>query len=169
MHATGGEDSTLRRTHIFHSLVVSSTRTPEHFLITHVRVAQVCKSPVAFVMFGVVCTIAHQTHLFILDVMSHPNLLGLDPESFTSFFSASPQPPHTTRSTEPERASLTELRCHLSATSPERQFGHPGDSIPLTELVRRSVHPCEQQKWKPRHVVRTFDAPPKWGKEEREL
>ena len=79
-------------------------------------------------------------------LMSHPNLLGLDPESFTSFFSAPPQPPHTTRSTEPERASLTELRCHLSATSPERQSGYLADSIPLTELVRRSVHPCEQKK-----------------------
>ena len=50
-------------------------------------------------------------------LMSHPNLLGLHPESFTSFFFPS-QPPHTTRSTKPERASLTEIRCHLSAPSP---------------------------------------------------
>ena len=51
-------------------LVVSSTRTPEHFLTTHARVAQVCTSHFALVMFGVVCPIAHQKHLFILDVSS---------------------------------------------------------------------------------------------------
>ena len=55
---------------IFLSLVVSSTRTPEHFSVTHVRVAQVCTSHSALVMFGVVCTIAHPKHLFILDVSS---------------------------------------------------------------------------------------------------
>ena len=70
VHATECEDRTPRRTRNFLNLVVSSTRTPEHFENTHVRVAQVCTSHFALVMFGVVCTIAHPKHLFILDVSS---------------------------------------------------------------------------------------------------
>ena len=65
-------------------------------------------------------------------LMSHPNLLGLRPESFTSFSFAPSQPPQTTCSTKPERASLTGIRCHLSASSPGRQSGNLADSIPLT-------------------------------------
>ena len=38
VHATVYEDSTHRRAHIFLIYVVSSTRTPEHHLITHARV-----------------------------------------------------------------------------------------------------------------------------------
>ena len=64
--------------------------------------------------------------------MSHPNLLGLHPESFTSFFSTQTQPPQTTCSTKPERASLTEIRYHSSASSLVRQSGHLADSITLT-------------------------------------
>ena len=39
-------------------------------LITHACVAQICTSHFALVMFGVVCTIAHQKHSCILDVSS---------------------------------------------------------------------------------------------------
>ena len=64
-------------------------------------------------------------------LMSHPNLLGLHPESFTSFSSTS-QPPQTTCSTKLERASLIQIRCHFSAPWPGRQSGYLADSIPLT-------------------------------------
>ena len=43
--------------------------------------------------------------------MSHPNLLGLHPESFTSFLSTPSQPPQTTCSTKRERA------CMISSTT----------------------------------------------------
>ena len=66
----GGEDWTPRRTHIFLSQVLSGARMPAHILIMHARVAQVCTSAIVLVMFGVVCTIAHQKHLFIHDVSS---------------------------------------------------------------------------------------------------
>ena len=64
--------------------------------------------------------------------MSHPNLLGLHPVSLTSFCSTPPQPPQTTCSSRPERASLTGIRTHSSATSLEWQSGYLADSIPLT-------------------------------------
>ena len=71
VYATGCEDSTPRRTHMFLSLLVSSTRTLEHFfLFTHVRVAQVCTKSITLVMLRVVCPTAHQKHLFIHDVSS---------------------------------------------------------------------------------------------------
>ena len=57
---------------------------------------------------------------------------GLHPESFTTFCSTPPPPPQTTYSTNPERASLTGIRPHLSATSLGRQSGYLTDSIPLT-------------------------------------
>ena len=31
----------------------------------------------------------------------------------------------------------------------------------FSNMSARSVHLCEQKKWKPKHVVKTFDAPPK--------
>ena len=131
VHATGGEDTTPRRTHTFLSLVVSSTRTPEHFSITHVRVAQVCTS-LHLRCFEWFAPLRIQNTSSSL--MSHPNLPGLHPGSFTSCFSSPSQPPQTTCVTKLERASLTEIRYHLSATSPVRQSGYLADSIPLTGL-----------------------------------
>ena len=64
-------------------------------------------------------------------MMSHPNLLGLHPESFTSFCSA---PPQTTRPTVSERALLTEVRIHLSATPLQGQSGDLAGSIPVTQM-----------------------------------
>ena len=68
--APSSEDRTPRRTHIFLSLVASSTRTLELFPITHACVAQVCTSTIILVMFGVVCSIAYQKQLFIHGVSS---------------------------------------------------------------------------------------------------
>ena len=61
-------------------------------------------------------------------MMSHPNLLGLLLESFTSCCSTPPQPPQTTRPTRSERASKTGIRIHSSATS-------LANSFPLTDLT----------------------------------
>ena len=60
--------------------------------------------------------------------MSHPNLLGLHLESFTSFCSTPPQPPVS------GRALLTEVRIHLSATPLEGQSGDLAGSIPVTQM-----------------------------------
>ena len=61
--------------------------------------------------------------------MSHPNLLGRRPESFTSFFSVPSQPPQTTCTTKPERASLMEIRYRSSATSSGWQSDWPTPSF----------------------------------------
>ena len=129
VHTTKSEDSTLRRT-FFLSLVVFSTRTLEHFF-NHActRGSSLHKS----LCFCDVCCgqpIAHQNTSSSL--MSRRNLLGLYPESFTSLCSTPPQPPQTTCSTKLERASLTGIRTHSSATSLEGQSGYLADSIPLT-------------------------------------
>ena len=131
MHATESEDRTPCRTHIFLSPVVSGTRTLVHFLIPRVCVAQVCTSHFVLVMLGVVCTIALKNTFS--SFMSHPNLLGRRPDSFTSFFSVPSQAPQKTCSTKPERAWLTEIRYRSSETSPGGQFGCLADSVPLTD------------------------------------
>ena len=66
-------------------------------------------------------------------MMSHSNLLGLHLESFTSFCSTPPQPASDNMlSTISERASLTGIRHHLSATPLEGQSGFLANSIPVT-------------------------------------
>ena len=65
-------------------------------------------------------------------MVSHPNLLGLLPESFTPFCSTPPQPPQTTRPKRSERASLTGVRIHSSATPLKGQSGYLADSFTLT-------------------------------------
>ena len=98
---------------------------------------------------GVVCPIPHQKNTSS-SLMSHPNLLGLHPESFTSFCSTAPQPPQTACSTKPERGSLTGIWTHLRATSLEGQSGYLADSIPLagyepkTCIDVRSEPPAER-------------------------
>ena len=86
--------------------------------------AQVCTSHFALVMFGVVCTIAHPKHLSSL--MSHPNLLGLHRESFTSFFSTPYLRQHALRNRRGE------VWYHLSATSLEETVWLSGRPNPLT-------------------------------------
>ena len=146
MHATGSEDSTPCRTHIFLSLVVSGTRTPEHFksrMYAWLKFAQVTLHLWCLEWFAPLRI--QNTSSF---VMYHPNL-GLAPESFTSFFCASSKPPQTTCSTKPERTSLTEIRCHLSATSLERQSGFLANHITLTgysssqkiSKIQKCLHP----------------------------
>ena len=94
--------------------------------------AQVCTSHFALVMFGVGFRQLRIPNTSS-SLMCHPNLLGLHPESFTSFFSTPSQPLQITCSTKPDRASLTEIRWHSSATSPEGQSGYLADSVSLTE------------------------------------
>ena len=92
--------------------------------------AQVCTSHFALVMFGVVAPLRIKNTSSSL--MYHPDLLGLHPESFTSFCSTPLPPPQTTCSANPERASLTGIRFHLRATSLEGQSGYLADPVPLT-------------------------------------
>ena len=106
---------------------------------------------------GVVCPIPHQKNTSS-SLMSHPNLLGLHPESFTSFCSTALQPPQTACSAKPERASLTGIWTHLSATSLEGQSGYLADSIPLTGYEPKTCidvssehtpvnHPCRKNSF----------------------
>ena len=81
--------------------------------------AQVCTSHFTFVMLRIKNT-------------SSSNLLGLHPESFTSLYTTPHQPRQTTCFTKPERASLTGIRTHVSATSMEGHSGYLADSIPHT-------------------------------------
>ena len=77
----------------------------------------------ALLIFGVVCHIAHPKHLFIFDVSSQIS------RSPSWVFLLVPQ---ATRSTKPERTSLTGIRTHSSATSLEGQSGFLADPILLT-------------------------------------
>ena len=67
-------------------------------------------------------------------MMSHPNLLGHHPQSFTSFCATPPQPHLTTRPSSSERASLTGIRIHSSTTSLEGKSGCLADSFLLTAV-----------------------------------
>ena len=103
--------------HIFISLVVSSTRSLEHFVITHACVKKKCSSLhkslcICDVWSGLRHCASKNTSS---SMMSHPNFLGLHPQSFTSFSSTPLQPPQTTCSTKPERAStLTNNQDHIA-------------------------------------------------------
>ena len=82
---------------------------------------------------------------------------GLHPESFTSFCSTPPQPPQTTRPSRSERALLTGIRIHSSATPLEGQSGFLADSFPLTFSESDSVasQPCAER-------ARAVEDPPEW-------
>ena len=100
------EDRTPRRTHIFLSLVVSGTSQSRMY--AWLKFAQVTLHLWCLDWFA---------HCASSSLMSHPNLLGLHLESFTSFFSTPSQPSQTTCSTKPGG-----------------QSGYLADSIPLTAL-----------------------------------
>ena len=126
------EDRTPRRTHIFLSLVVSSSRTPEHLNHARMRYSSLHKS-VMLVMFGLVLPLL-RIKSTSSSMMSHPNLLGHHPQSFTSFCATPPQPHLTTRPSSSERASLTGIRIHSSTTSLEGKSGCLADSFLLTAV-----------------------------------
>ena len=91
VHATGGEDRTLRRTHIFQSLLVS--RMPEHIKSrTHV-----CGLRLDDPCHRVVCCLVAHPKSFHLKAFFHTTLLGV-PDTFSPFRSS---PPRTTPTTRP--------------------------------------------------------------------
>ena len=144
VHATGGEDSTPRRTRMFLSLVVSGTRTPEHFksrMYAWVKFAQVTLRLRGLEWFAPL--LIQNTSSF---VMSHPNL-GL-----ALRFSVHH---HSHR----RRASLTEIRYHLSATSPGRQSGGylaGYRSSQKISKIQKCLHPHTFLMTQIRNVLQTW-------------
>ena len=103
------------------------------------RVTQVCTSAIGLVMFGVVCLIAYQKHLFIHDVSSvifSVSILNSSPHFALHHLS-----PQTRRPTLSERAALTGIRIHSSATPLEGKSGYLANSFPLTCCVAEAEVP----------------------------
>ena len=104
---TQGEDRTPRRTHIFLSCRVWHARLSTFLSHACVAYKSAQVNHTCDVWFA-----PNADQNTSSSMMSHPNLLGLHPESFSSFYSTPPHPPQRACSTISERASLTGISHH---------------------------------------------------------